>query len=109
MPNWLKPSSRLGWGMLGAYLILAFFAFREALTCSGWACDPAAFPLGFPIAWFIDWLDSLFGIPSHVVSVHFRNWYYIVPTVTANAVFYYFAGSLLAVVIARRHSRRSGR
>ena len=91
--------SRTGWAFVTAYLILAGLLFHQALTCTGWVCDlvalPVAFPLGFPIAWLIDWIHSLFVIPGHTSSFHLRNWYFILPTVLANAIFYYWAGRQL--------------
>lgn len=96
---------------MSIYLVLAFVSFREALTCTGWVCDlvalPAIFPLGFPIAWLTDWLDSLFYIPGHTPTFHLRNWYFILPTVFANAFFYFFLGWLLHRLV--KHLRSSGR
>lgn len=89
-------SSRTGWAFSTAYLALAVISFREALTCSGWACDlaaiPATVPFGFPIGWLTDGLDQMFRIPGHIPSFHMRNWYFILPTVLANLLFYFWLG-----------------
>lgn len=101
--------SRTGWALLSAYLVLAVAAWYEALTCTGWVCDlaaiPAIFPLGFPIAWFTDWIDALFHIPGHVPTFHLRNWYFIIPTVIANSVFYYWLGMMLGRLATRVRQR----
>lgn len=99
------PGSRLGWAVAVTYVGLAAFLFYRALTCTGWVCDlvalPAAFPLGFPIGWLIDWIDFRLPIPGHTPTFHFRNWYYIIPTVITNAVFYYWTGKLVATLVRR--------
>ena len=86
--------------------------FYQAYTCSGWVCDlvavPAAFPLGFPIAWITDWIDSWFSIPGHIPSFHFRNWYFMVPTLIANSIAYYWLGKWVAVVTHKVWSSSKG-
>lgn len=100
-----RGGSKCGWGFSVAYVAMAGYLFYRAATCSGWVCDlvalPAAFPLGFPIAWVTDWIDSLFLIPGHAATFHFRNSYFIIPTVMANAVFYYWLGKRLEVWVRR--------
>lgn len=105
--------SRTGWAFVVAYLILAALLFYQALTCRDWVCDlvalPVALPLGFPISWLIDRIDFYFQIPGHVRSSHFRNWYFILPTVSANTIFYFWAGRLLetsASRLLRRFAKR---
>jgi len=105
--------SRAGWFLVVIYLIVAFFSFWEALTCTGILCDlaalPAVIPLGLPVAWFTDWIDYLFSIPGHVPSFHFRNWYFIIPTVIANSVFYYWLGSFSVKLFRRLRNKFSGK
>lgn len=108
-----KPGrSKCGWLFSFGYFAVASMLFYQANTCSGWVCDlvalPAAFPLGFPIAWLTDWVDSWFSIPGHTPSFHFRNWYFIVPTLIANSIAYYWLGKLIAVVTHRVWSGREG-
>lgn len=83
------------------------------MGCTGWVCDlvalPAIFPLGFPIAWLTDWVDSRFQIPGHTPTSHLRNWYFILPTLVANAVFYYWLGKLIEILIRRLFGRVSRR
>lgn len=105
--------SRTGWAFAVAYLILAGFLFHQALTCRDWVCDlvalPVAIPLGFPIAWLIDRIDFFVQIPGHVRGSPLRNWYFILPTVSANAIFYFWAGRLLetsASRLLRRFAKR---
>jgi hypothetical protein len=97
--------SKCGWGFSAGYVALAGFLFYQAFTCSGWVCDlvalPAAFPLGFPIAWVTDTIDSWFLIPGHTPTFHLRNWYFIIPTVIANAIFYYWLGKLVGGLAQR--------
>jgi len=66
---------------------------------------PAALPLGFPIAWLTDWLDTIFLFPGHTQTFHLRNWYFVLPTMVTNALFYYWVGRLLGR-LARSRSRR---
>lgn len=40
-------------------------------------------------------------IPGHVPSVHFGNAYFILPTVTANAVLYFLAGHPIEASVRR--------
>jgi hypothetical protein len=108
------PDKTRSWGgiiLMAAYLVIGCILFYEALTCSGWLCDlaamPAIFPLGFPIAWITDWINYMYNIPGHVPTFHFRNWYFIVPTMLANAVFYYWLGSLAGRLIRKIRSRSS--
>ncbi len=99
-PYW---QSWTGWAFMATYLILAGFLFHQALSCRGWVCDlvalPAAFPFGFPVAWLIDWIDYMFRIPGHTPTFHFSNWYFIIPTVLINAVFYYWIGKQLEALL----------
>lgn len=101
--------SKTGRALVAGYLVLAAVAWYQAFTCTGWVCDlaaiPAVFPLGFPIAWLTDWIDVYFPIPGHVPTFHMRNWYFIVPTVLANSVFYYWLGHLLGGLVDRLRSR----
>jgi hypothetical protein len=94
MSVWWK--STTGWVLVTGYLVLAAFLFHEARTCTGWVCDlvalPAIVPFGFPIAWLTDWVHVFFPIPRHIPSFHLGNWYFILPTVLANAVFYFWLG-----------------
>lgn len=94
--------SKCGWLFSIGYVVVASILFYQALTCSGWGCDlvalPAAFPLGFPIAWLTDWIDSWFLFPGHTPSFHLRNWYFIIPTLIANSLFYYWLGKFIGVV-----------
>lgn len=103
--------SRIGWIFLILYLVLAGVLFHEALTCSGWVCDlaaiPAIIPLGFPIGWLIDAIDTMFAIPGHVPTFHMRNWYFIIPTVAANGMLYYWIGWLLDSWLNKRRSRKT--
>ena len=96
--------SRIGCVLLTAYFILAVYLFHQALTCKGWVCDlvalPAAFPLGFPIAWLFDGIDYLFVLPD-LTSGLLRKWYFILPTVLANAIFYFWAGWQLEKLVRR--------
>jgi hypothetical protein len=98
--NKFNLKSRPGWFLVMVYLVIAYFAFKEALTCTGWVCDlaalPAVLPLGLPIAWITDFIHSIINIPGHTPGFHFRNWYFIIPTVIANAIFYYWIGLLLS-------------
>lgn len=98
-------ASKCGWALSSAYIALAGVLWYQAFTCSGWVCDlvalPAVFPLGFPIAWVTDWIDSLVLIPGHTPTFHMRNWYFIIPTVAANAVFYYWLGKLVGLLVNR--------
>jgi hypothetical protein len=84
---------------------MACLLFYQAFTCSGWVCDlvslPAVFPLGFPIAWLTDWIDAWWHIPGHVPTFHLRNWYFILPTLIANAIFYYWLGKCLGILAYR--------
>lgn len=109
-------SSKAGWAFLVAYLVLAAVLFHEALTCTGWVCDlaaiPAMVPLGFPIAWITDGLDRIFVFPGHVPSFHLRNWYFILPTVVANSLFYFWLGRQAGRLfgwLSRRVASRSSR
>lgn len=109
MSSWAK--SKSGWTFLVAYVAFAGYSFYRALTCTGWACDlvalPAAFPLGFPIGWLTDGIDYLFTIPGHAPTFHLRNWYFIVPTVTANAVLYYWVGKQFEALVRKLRTRDS--
>lgn len=109
MSQWEK--SKGGWALLVAYVAFAGYSFYRALACTGWACDlvalPATIPFGFPIGWLTDWIDFTFAIPGHTPTFHFRNWYFIIPTVTANAVFYYWVGKRLEALIRKLGSRVS--
>jgi hypothetical protein len=103
--------STTGWAFVAAYLVLAAFRFHHALTCSGWVCDlaalPAVVPLGFPLAWLTDWVHAFFPIPGHAPTFHLRNWYFILPTVSANAILYYWLGRYAERLVGRRLRRRS--
>lgn len=100
--------SRAGWGLLTAYLIAAGFLFQEALTCSGWVCHlvamPVVFPLGFPIAWLFERMDYLFVLPALTAGLP-GKWHFILPTLLANAVFYFWAGCQLEKLLTRLHRR----
>jgi hypothetical protein len=106
-----KSRSLSGVILMAVYLVIGGILFYEALTCSGWLCDltalPAVFPVGLPIAWITDWINYMYQIPGHVPTFHIRNWYFIVPTMLANAVFYYCLGSLGGRLIRKIHSRWS--
>jgi len=84
---------------------MAGLLFYLAFTCSGWVCDlvalPALFPFGFPIGWMTDWVDSWFLIPGHTPTFHLRNWYFIIPTVIVNAIFYYWLGKFASGLAQR--------
>lgn len=88
--------------LLAVYLALACLLFHEALTCTGWACDlvalPVALPLGLPLAWLFNGLDSLFILPDLSAGL-MRKWHFILPTVAANAVFYFWVGRQLEKLI----------
>jgi hypothetical protein len=100
-------ASRTGWVFLVAYLVLAGYLFHEALTCSDWVCDlvalPAAFPLGILIAWLYDGIDYLFVLP-HLTGGLLHRWHFILPTVLANAVFYFWAGRQIEKLLRRLFS-----
>lgn len=106
-------TSRIGWFLGIAYLLLAGLLFYRAQTCTGWVCDlvalPAAVPFGFPIGWLTDWIDYWFQIPGHTPTAHFRNWYFILPTVVANTVFYYWLGFLVSWIWGRLSHKWSAR
>ncbi|QTF93726.1 hypothetical protein [Halomonas sp. BM-2019] len=101
----IATTSKCGWLLSACYIAMAGILFYQALTCSGWMCDlvalPTVFPLGFPIAWLIDWIDAWWHIPGHVPTFQLRNGYFILPTVIANAIFYYGLGKLLAILAHR--------
>jgi len=103
---WRSPT---GWALLTAYLIPAGLLFYRALTCTGWVCDlvalPVAIPLGLPIAWLTDWIHAQVEIPGHIKSFHFRNTYFILPTVAANAILYYWVGRQIERLIRRWRGR----
>lgn len=105
--------SRIGWAFVAAYLILASLLFHQALTCTGWVCDlvalPVVFPLGFPISWLTDWVHAYLPIPGHTPSFHLRNWYFILPTASANALFYYWVGRQLQKLRNRLHQHSANR
>ena len=89
--------SRTGWTLVATYLLVAGITWYEAFTCTGWVCDlvalPGIFPMGFPIAWLTGWIN------------HLREWYFIVPTVLANSLFYYWLGHLLGGLFNRLRRR----
>jgi hypothetical protein len=97
--------SRTGIILMSLYLIAGCILFYEAYTCTGFLCDlvalPVVFPLGFPIAWITDGIDYMFQIPGHVPTFHFRNWYFIVPTLLANTFFYYWLGRFSEKTVRR--------
>lgn len=93
--------------MAAGYLVTAAVLFTRARTCAGWACDlvalPVVFPFGFPIAWLIDVL----AIPGYPATPNLRVGYFIVPTMLANACFYFGLGRAierLADRLQRNHS-----
>ena len=96
---------------MAAYVISAGFLFHEALTCMGFLCHLVAlipaFPLGFLIAWLFEGMDYLFVLPD-LASNLTRKWHFILPTVLANAGFYFWAGWQLEKLV-RRLLRRAAR
>lgn len=97
-----RATAKCGWLLAGCYVVIAGLLFYRASSCSGWVCDlvalPAAFPFGFPIAWLIDAMDSWLLIPGHTPTFHFRSLYFIVPTMIANALLYFWIGKALGML-----------
>ncbi len=96
--------SRTAWVLMASYVILAGPLFYQAFTCTRWVCDflalPAAVPLGFPIAGMFEAIDYVFVMPDLTTGI-LRRWYFILPTVLANAIFYFWAGWQLEKLVTR--------
>lgn len=92
----------VGWTFIAIYLVIATLMFYDAKTCAEMLCDlaalPALFPFGFLFYWLVD--SNYFSYPtsSGLPGDHLRSWYFILPTVVANSVFYYWAGRMLATL-----------
>lgn len=90
----------VGWVFMAGYLVMAALAFYEANTCAEMLCDlvalPALFPFGFMFYWLIDSAYFSYPTSSGIPGDHLRSWYFIVPTVLLNTVFFYWAGRTLA-------------
>lgn len=103
--------SKCGWLFSIGYLGVASILHYQAVTCSYFLCDlvalPAQFPLGFPIIWLTVWIDSWYLFPGYTPDLHLRNWYFIVPTLAANSVLYYWLGKFICLVIQRLLSGRA--
>lgn len=102
----------VGWIFMSGYLVIATLAFYEAKNCTGMLCDlvalPALFPFGFMFYWLID--SNYFSYPtsSGIPGDHLRSWYFILPTLAVNAIFFYWAGRTLVTLArwARKVARR---
>jgi hypothetical protein len=98
--------STTGWICVAAYLVVAFFLFRDALTCTGMLCDlPALFvflPAG-EVYYVVS--NALLGYDPAPLT----EWRFILPSVLTNVVLYYFVGRLVGRVTTRLLVRKGSR
>lgn len=89
------PKSKVGWIFVALYLVGSSFLIYQAFTCTGWVCDivefPAAIPFGLLYLLALRLLDPVFVFGS-ITHEPFRNWYFIIPTLTGNSVVFYWLG-----------------
>jgi len=82
---------------------------HEALTCTVWFCDLVEFwvalPFGAIYLLVLKLLDPVAGFGS-ITYAPFRNWVFIVPTLIANSVIYYWVGVGVAKLFAKLLGRQ---
>ncbi len=98
------PRSIAGWICVVFYCGLAGYLLVQAFTCGDWVCDlvalPATVPFGLVYLAVLKALDPVYSF-GDITFAPFRNWLFIVPTIAANAVIYYWLGVGIAKLIAR--------
>jgi len=103
------PRSRIDWILVVLYWAAAAPLIHEALTCTVWFCDLVEFwvalPFGAIYLLVLKLLDPVAGFGS-ITYAPFRNWVFIVPTLIANSVIYYWVGVGVAKLFAKLLGRQ---
>ena len=104
------PRSKTGWFCAVVYSALAAYLIDQAFTCRDWLCDLvelwAAIPFGLFYLALLQALEPVFLFGS-IAYAPFTNWFFIAPTVIANAVIYYWLGVGIARLVAWLRGRRT--
>ena len=102
------PASTSGWCVAALYLGLATLGIADALTCTGWLCDLSGclvtFPSGVVYLLAAQGLDRIYVFDRDVFDVYSpcRNFIFLIPAVTMNAVLCYWAGRFAGKLFSRK-------